>query len=146
MPFAQHRRLHTFFMMNVFACMGLSTEVVFTALMSVINQEPHCGKPLIALAGYTYVWMVFIYASIPLLGYFFFDKIKHRPLFVRLLTYTVFVYVIEFFFRFIIANTHRKLPLGIHHRLSYFGISSFRLLPGMDVLYFSCREVVCIYE
>lgn len=97
MPFAQHRRLHTFFMMNVFACMGLSTEVVFTALMSVINQEPHCGKPLIALAGYTYVWMVFIYASIPLLGYFFFDKIKHRPLFVRLLTYTVFVYVIEFF-------------------------------------------------
>ncbi len=96
MPFAQHRRLHTFFMMNVFACMGLSTEVVFTALMSVINQEPHCGKPLIALAGYTYVWMVFIYASIPLLGYFFFDKIKHRPLFVRLLTYTVIVYVIEF--------------------------------------------------
>jgi len=84
-------------MMNVFACMGLSTEVVFTALMSVINQEPNCGKPLIALAGYTYVWMVFIYASIPLLGYFFFDKIKHRPLFVRLLTYTVFVYVIEFF-------------------------------------------------
>ena len=75
MPFTKHRRGHMFFMMLVFSCMGITTEIIFTAIVSFINQTPLCGKPPLALAGFTYVWMIFIYALIPIIGHYGYDMI-----------------------------------------------------------------------
>lgn len=96
MPFSQARRGHTFFMVIVFACLGVTTEVVFTAISDFINNEPLCGKSKWALAGSSYVWMIFVYGLIPLIGHYIHERVRYRPIWQRLLLYVGFVYVIEF--------------------------------------------------
>ena len=96
MPFTKQRRTHTIFMIMAFACLGITTEVFFTAFSDLINGTPLCGKAPAALAGHTYVWMTFIYGIIPLLGLWQHDRIKPRPIWMRLLIYVAIIYAVEF--------------------------------------------------
>ena len=110
MPFTKHRRGHMFFMMLVFSCMGITTEVVFTALVSFIKQTPLCGKPPLALAGFTYVWMIFIYALIPIIGHYGYDKIKEKNIIIRLTIYVTLIFIVEFISGFILQQTLGSCP------------------------------------
>lgn len=96
MPFSKHRRAHTFFMILFFVCLGITTEVFFTAFVALFTQTPLCNKPLAAMAGMTYVWMAFIYAIIPILGVLFYDKVKNIPFWLRLPMYVCIIYLVEF--------------------------------------------------
>jgi len=115
-------------MMLVFVCIGLTSEVVFTALTDFFNHTPLCGKPAIALAGHTYVWMMFIYAPIPLLGYFFYERVAKYPVFVRLVMYVVVIYIFEFTSGLLLRTCTGSCPweytTGVHImgliRLDYF--------------------------
>ncbi len=91
-------------MVITFACFGITIEVIFTAITSVINHEPLCGKPLVALAGYTYMWMLPIYAIIPVLAIAFYDKVKHIPIYLRLPLYVLIIYAIEFSSGWLLCN------------------------------------------
>lgn len=110
MPFSKHRRGHTLFMIVFFVCLGITTEVFFTAFMALFTGEPVNGKPLIAMAGTTYVWMAFIYGLIPILGYFFYDKVKHWPVYLRLPFYVLLIYVVEFVSGYILQVTTGSCP------------------------------------
>lgn len=96
MPFSKPRRGHTFFMMIFFACLGVTTEVIFTGITDAINNTPLCGSPVMALAGKSYVWMIFIYAAIPLLGHYLHHHVEKYHVILRLLFYVALVYAIEF--------------------------------------------------
>ena len=96
MPFSRQKRAHTFFMIIVFASFGIAVEVIFTAAMSVVNQAPLCDKPLIALAGHSYVWMALIYGLIPVLGVLFYNRVKDWRIWFRLPLYVVIIYIVEF--------------------------------------------------
>ena len=96
MPFTKHRRGHTFFMIIFFICLGITTEVFFTAFMALITQQPFCDQPLIFMTGHTYVWMAFIYGFIPILGLLLHHKVAHWPIWYRLPLYVVLLYIIEF--------------------------------------------------
>lgn len=96
MPFSKNRRGHTFFLILFFVCLGMATEVVFTAIYAIVVNKPVDGKPLMALAGMTYVWMAFLYALIPIIGILFYDKVKHIPLYWRLPMYVLIIYFVEF--------------------------------------------------
>lgn len=110
MPFSKHKRGHTFFMIVVFASLGVTTEVVFTAFMNLINQTPLCGKPLIALAGDSYVWMILVYALIPIIGHYGYDKIKKYNIILRLIIYVILIYIVEFTSGFILQKTLGSCP------------------------------------
>lgn len=96
MPFSKNRIGHTFFMMMFFACLGITTEVVFTALSAFITGQTINGKPLYALSGYSYLWMIPVYALIPLTGLFIHPKVNHWPVFWRLPFFVLLVYIVEF--------------------------------------------------
>ena len=96
MPFSKHRRGHTFFMILFFVCLGITTEVFFTAFMALFKNEPFCDKPLISMTGHTYVWMSFIYALIPILGVLFHHNVAHWKFWARLPFYVVLLYAVEF--------------------------------------------------
>jgi len=83
-------------MILFFVCLGMASEVFFTAMYAILVNKPIDGKPLLALAGMTYVWMALIYALIPILGVLFYDKVKHFKLYWRLLLYVLIIYLVEF--------------------------------------------------
>jgi len=118
MPFQKQRRTHTFFMIVFFICLGITTEVFFTALTALFTNEPVCGKPLWALTGFTYVWMAFIYGTIPLIGIFLHHHVAHFPLWRRLLTFLLLLYTIEFVSGFLLeiftGSCPWKYTSGIH--------------------------------
>jgi hypothetical protein len=111
-----------------FICLGCTTEIVFTAFTNLYLNEPFCNEPLWSLTGKTYVWMMPIYAIIPLGFSLLYPLVKHLPLFVRLLIYTFGIYVIEFVAGFGLAQITGKCPweytTGWHFmgyiRLDYF--------------------------
>ena len=96
MPFSKYPLRHVIFMIVGFACFGITVEVFFTAFTALLTQNPLCGKPLMAMAGTSYVWMAFIYGLIPILGILLHDKAKPIPFWIRLPLYVVIIYVIEF--------------------------------------------------
>jgi hypothetical protein len=110
MPFSKHRRGHTFFMILFFICLGMTCEVFFTAFTALFTDNPINNKPLIALAGITYVWMAFIYALIPILGVLFYDKVKNIPIYLRLPMYVLIIYIIEFTSGYILRLTTGSCP------------------------------------
>src|SRR2546423_15231859 len=106
----KHSTSHIFFMIMVFSSLGLALEVIFTALISLINNAPLCNKPLITLAGNSYVWMIFIYALIPLLGIYGYEKIKKYHMMIRLLIYVFIIYLIEFISGYILQKVTGSCP------------------------------------
>ena len=128
--FSKARRAHTLYMMVVFACFGISTEVFFTAFMSVVHHAPLCDKPLVALAGHSYVWMVFIYGAIPLLGALFHHRLKHWPIWVRLPFYVLLVYIVEFTSGFILEKTTGSCPWLYTEGWNVMGLIRLDYFPG----------------
>lgn len=130
MPFQAHRRTHTFFMMVFFICLGITTEVFFTAFTALFTGEPACGKPLWALTGFTYVWMAFIYGLIPLLGILFHHHVAHFPLGRRLMTYVILLYMVEFVSGFLLEIITGSCPWKYTSGLHVMGYIRLDYLPA----------------
>lgn len=80
----------------IFACIGITTEVIFTSLTNVYNNYFAHGIIDWALGGKTYLWMFFIYMIIPLLFKIFYPFVEKYSIFIRALIAVFFVYLIEF--------------------------------------------------
>lgn len=80
----------------VFGCLGITTEIFFTAFHEkILDASIPLGERLM-LTGHSYCWMLPIYGSA---GFFFgkfFPLVERFPLLVRLLIYTLGIFAIEF--------------------------------------------------
>lgn len=112
----------------IFACIGITAEVVFTSFSS-LSQSLFEKTPISwALTGKTYVWMFFIYATIPFLFKLFYPFVAKYSLFIRALIGVLVIYVVEFFsgwfLEIIIGQCPWKYTEGLHImgfiRLDYF--------------------------
>lgn len=130
MPFSKHRRGHTLFMIVFFVCFGMTSEVFFTAFLSLYTGVAINNKPLIALAGTTYVWMAFIYALIPVLGFFFYDKVKNIPFYFRLPMYVVILYAVEFTSGYILRATTGSCPWEYKTGWNIMGLIQLEYFPA----------------
>ncbi len=113
---------HVVFMIVGFACFGITTEVFFTAFTVLFTQTPLCGKPLIALAGTSYVWMAFIYGLIPVLGLLFYNKAATIPAWFRLPLYVLIIYVVEFTSGYLLQLTTGSCPWHYTTGLNVMGL------------------------
>lgn len=129
MPFRKQRRGHTFFMIIVFASLGVTTEVVFTAFQNLVNRTPLCGKPLASLAGDSYVWMLFIYGLIPILGHYGYEKIKAYSVWLRLTIYVCLIYLVEFSSGYILRKTLGACPWQYQNGLQVMGLIRLDFFP-----------------
>ena len=82
--------------MFLFGCIGIATEIFFVALMD--NFASFQAKGIIdpRLVGYSYIWMFFIYMWIPLAYHYFYPKVAHLSLIIRLLIYATSLIIAEF--------------------------------------------------
>lgn len=80
----------------LFACIGITTEVVFTAFSNLVISILENTPLNWSLTGKTYVWMFFIYALIPflfkLLNPIFFGK----PYLFKVGLAVLIIYIVEF--------------------------------------------------
>ncbi|HWB63236.1 MAG TPA: hypothetical protein VG603_07000 [Chitinophagales bacterium] len=130
MAFHRPKPGHLFFMVLFFACVGVTTEVVFTAFMALFTQSPLCGSQLPAMAGKSYVWMLFIYGLIPILGVYFHHHIKHWNVFARLLLYVAILYVIEFVSGYLLQLTTGSCPWLYHGGHNIMGLIQLDYAPA----------------
>lgn len=96
MTLAKPNLHQTIFLVIFFAAFGIATEVFFTAFMDFYYNTPLCDKTRWALAGNSYVWMVFIYGLIPLFGNVVVRPMHKYNIALRLLLYASIIYAVEF--------------------------------------------------
>lgn len=115
-----------FFKAFLFGCIGVTTEVFFTSL-SEFNYNNHLTW---SLKGYSYAWMIIVYALIP----FFYDLLKNnigkKQLFVRLIIYASIMICAEFIFGFILAQLTGSCPWD------YTGKTKFEIMGYTRLDYF----------
>ena len=118
--------MNNFFKAFLFACIGVTNEVVYTALTE-FDYNNHLTW---SLTGHTYVCMIVVYALIP----FFFDllkeKIGQRPLLLRLFIYASLIIIVEFIFGFILDQLTGACPWD------YTGKSKFEIMGYTRLDYF----------
>jgi|ERR1043165_259046 hypothetical protein len=130
MVVTKERALHSLFMMVFFACLGVTTEVIFTAAASVVNNEPLCGNSLYSLAGKSYVWMIFIYALIPWAGHLVVPRVERFPFYIRLALYVSIIYLVEFLSGYLLRQITGKCPWEYHDGLNFMGLIRLDYLPA----------------
>ncbi len=80
----------------IFACIGITTEVVFTSISKLVNTFIADDAIDWALGGKTYLWMFLIYASIPLLFKLFESHIDRYNIFIKALIAVFVIFIVEF--------------------------------------------------
>lgn len=94
----------------IFACIGITTEIVFTSF-SAFTQSLLAASPLNwALTGKTYAWMFFIYGTIPILFKLFQPLVEDRNIWFKVFLGVGVVYLIEFISGFLLEKTIGACP------------------------------------
>ena len=112
----------------IFACIWISTEVVFTSLSKAVSTFIADDAIDWALGGRTYLWMFLIYASIPFLFKLFEPLVQKFNTFNRALIAVAVIYSVELtagiLLEMIIGKCPWKYTEGLHIfgyiRLDYF--------------------------
>ena len=110
MSLAKPNLHQTIFLVIFFAAFGIATEVFFTAFMDLYHNTPLCDKTRWALAGNSYVWMVFIYGLIPLFGNVVVRPMHKYNVALRLLLYASIIYAVEFISGYILRVVTGSCP------------------------------------
>lgn len=105
----------------IFACIGITTEIVFTSISKLVDTFIADDAIDWALGGKTYLWMFIIYASIPFLFKLFEPLVMRYNLFIKALIAVLFIYVIEFTTGFILEITTGTCPWKYSEGMHIFG-------------------------
>jgi len=93
-----------------FACFGLATEVVFSALYDFYQMLQGKLDFSYRLMGYTYLWMIPLYGSIPIMYHFFDKMLIGKPLILRIIFGVLLIYVFEFVSGFLLETITGTCP------------------------------------
>jgi len=93
-----------------FACLGVTTEIVFTATFERLWDTALSFSDKMMLAGHSYIWMIPIYGSAGFLFGKFFPLVEKLPLIARLFVYCAGIYIIEFSTGFLLDLTIGHCP------------------------------------
>ncbi|MBX7181126.1 MAG: hypothetical protein K1X82_03350 [Bacteroidia bacterium] len=85
----------TLLLFLLFACVGITAEIFFTAIYDAVKQH---GTPHFSLKfqGQSYIWMFPIYGCISFMGPILVDRIHSWNIFLRALIYAVVIFSFEF--------------------------------------------------
>lgn len=129
----------------IFACIGMTTEVIFTAFYKLASSYLLHTEPDWSLTGKTYVWMLFIYASIPLLFQFFNRFFKEYSLLLKALICVFIIYIIEFtsgaFLELVLGKCPWEYTTG-YHIMGYIKLDYFPFWFIFSILIITINEVL----
>lgn len=112
-----------------FSCLGITTEVVFTSLWTILTNYKKKQRLNLALKGHSYLWMLPIYGMIPVIFPAVYSLIEHMPLIGRAFVYGVCTLALEFFFGWLIDRMTGKCPWEYSGPLAVKGYIRLDFLP-----------------
>lgn len=127
----------------IFACIGITTEVVFTSISKLVNTFITDSAIDWALSGKTYLWMFLIYASIPLFFKLFNPYVAQFNLFIKALIGVLIIYIVEFTTGFMLELVTGVCPWKYTEGLHLFGYVRLDYFPFW---YIFGLLIVSVYE
>ncbi len=100
----------TIFYFIAFGCLGITTEIFFTALSDVVLSIKNRKKINYSLTGHSYIWMFGIYGLVAIFLPPAYDFLANLPLLVRLLIYALAIFIVEFITGWLIEKITGKCP------------------------------------
>lgn len=111
---------------GVFACVGVTTEVVFTALYPIFSDSVNFSW---SLSGNSYVWMIFIYGSASIAFPFGFKLISKWHVVIRALVYGLVILGVELLSGALLKTLLGACPWEYQEGWHYDGLIRFDYLP-----------------
>ncbi len=111
-----------------FGCLGITTEIFFTAITDTITEliakKQKGGTMAInwSLTGYSYIWMFFIYGLVAFLFPIGYQYVAPLPLLFRLFIYMLGIFAIEFLMGWLLEKFTGRCPW---HYTSRWAIKGF---------------------
>lgn len=127
----------------LFACIGITTEVVFTSFSNLAVSLFEHSPVSWALTGKTYVWMFFIYALIPFLFKIFNPLVEGKSFLFKVFLAIVFIYVVEFSSGLLLKILIGYCPWEYKEGIHIMGLIRLDYLPAWIVF---AVLVIKIYE
>jgi uncharacterized membrane protein len=124
-----------------FACIGITTEIFFTAISSVVesmlNNEPISWR----LLGFSYIWMFPIYGLIAFLAPIVFGLLSKYPLILRLFLAAIVIFCVEFITGFLLDQLTGSCPWEYKHGYHVMGYIQLEYLPAWMLFVFMIEKI-----
>jgi len=124
-----------------FACVGITTEIFFTAISSVVenilNHEPINWR----LLGFSYIWMFPIYGLISFLAPVVLGFLSKYPLLLRLFLAAVVIFTVEYISGFILDQLTGSCPWEYKHGYNVSGYIQLEYLPAWMLFAFMIEKI-----
>lgn len=117
------QRVFSFFL---YAAFGIATEVIFTAIVDLINSG---SLDDLSLKGYSYIWMFPIYGGISIVFPIGFEALKKWNRLLRYLTYGVTILIVELITGFLLEQMTGSCPWEYQVGWHFAGYVRFDYLP-----------------
>ena len=113
--------------------LGLSTEIVFTALVDVYHAIRNHTPIDWGLTGHSYIWMYFIYGSGALLFPLVHKHLKGFQLLLRIFLIALGIFIVEFITGFVLDKLTGHCPWQYTSRWNVMGYIRLDYLPAWMV-------------
>jgi uncharacterized membrane protein len=98
------------FLFISFGCLGTTIEIFFTAFYNFLDLYLKNNVCNLRLKGESYIWMFFIYGIGAIVFPLLYNKIKNWNLVLRLITYALIIYTVEFISGFLLETITGECP------------------------------------
>jgi len=133
-----NKKLLLFF---AFACVGITTEIFFTAIMTVVESIMENETISWRLLGFSYIWMFPIYGSISFLAPIVLGFLSKYPLFLRLFLAALVIFTVEFISGFILDQLTGSCPWEYKHGYHVLGYIQLEYLPAWMLFAFMIEKI-----
>lgn len=124
-----------------FGCVGITTEIFFTAISTVVesmlNNEPISWR----LLGFSYIWMFPIYGLIAFFAPIVFRFLLKYPLLLRLFLAAIIIFVVEFISGFLLDQLTGSCPWEYKHGYHVMGYIQLEYLPAWMLFVFIIEKI-----
>ena len=104
------------FLFAAFGCLGMTTEIFFTALSDLVSALRSNSRLDYRLKGHSYIWMFPIYGLAGILFPLTYDFIADLPLILRLIIYTTSIFTVEFITGWLLELCTGECPWKYDHK------------------------------
>ncbi len=124
-----------------FGCVGITTEIFFTAISTVVesmlNNEPISWR----LLGFSYIWMFPIYGLIAFFAPIVFRFLLKYPLLLRLFLAAIIIFVVEFISGFLLDQLTGSCPWEYKYGFHIMGYIQLEYLPAWMLFVFIIEKI-----
>ena len=112
-----------------FATLGVTTEIIFTAVVATLQSLQKQEKINWSLMGFSYIWMIPIYGSAAFLAPLILPHLEPFNMFIRMLIYGITILMVEYITGYIIRAITGRCPWHYESKWAIHNLIRLDFLP-----------------